>query len=115
MKNWKTTAAAALSAFMAATGPISAFLGAIQEIQSQIPGHAPANYTLAIVGAGLTCAAAIARLWIGLIQKDGLTPQQIGGIAITSVKTGAASAVIPPEIPAPSVIPAPSPTTPVTK
>ena len=69
-RNWKTTAAGALSAFMAAVGPISGFLASLQAIQAQIPGHSAANYTLAIVGAGLTAAAAIARLWIGLIQND---------------------------------------------
>jgi hypothetical protein len=70
MSHWKTTAAGALSAFMSAVGPLSAFLGAYAAIQAQNPGHGPANYTLAIIGAGLTCAAAIARGWIGLIQND---------------------------------------------
>jgi hypothetical protein len=70
MKNWKTTVAGILSAFMAATGPLSSFLAAYQAIEAQVPGHGPANYTLAIVGAALTCAAGIARLWVGLLQND---------------------------------------------
>ena len=71
--NWKTTAAGALSAFAVTVGPLSSFLATVQAIEAQIPGHAPANYTLAIVGAALTTAAAIARLWIGLIQEDAKT------------------------------------------
>ena len=70
MNHWKTTANGFLSAFIGAVGPISGFLASLQMIQAQIPGHAPANYTLAIVGAGLTCGAAIARIWIGLLQND---------------------------------------------
>jgi len=68
--HWKTTAAGVLSAFMAAVGPLSGFLASIQMIIAQQPGHGPANYTLAIVGAGLTAGAAIARVWIGLLQND---------------------------------------------
>ena len=69
-KNWKTTANGILSAFMSTVGPLSAFLGAMQAIQATIPGHSAANYTYAIIGAALTCAAAIARGWIGLLQND---------------------------------------------
>lgn len=70
MKNWKTTAAGILSAFLGTVPPATAFLAAYRTIQAQIPGHSPANYTVALIGAGLTCAAATARAWIGLIQDD---------------------------------------------
>jgi hypothetical protein len=62
--NWKTTANGFLSAFTAAVGPMSALLAALQAMQPH------PDYTLAIVGASLTCAAAIARAWIGLLQND---------------------------------------------
>ena len=90
MTNWKTTAAGALSAFGMAVGPLSGFLAAMQTIAAQQPGHAPANYTLAICGAGLTTLAAIARAWVGLLQNDAVTPAQIGGIAVNAVNTGVA-------------------------
>jgi hypothetical protein len=66
----KTTIAGILSAFLAIIGPLSAFLAAFQAIEAQIPGHASANYTFAIAGAALTCLAAIARAWVGLISGD---------------------------------------------
>jgi hypothetical protein len=70
MQNWKTTVNGILSAFMSTVGPLTAFLAAVQMINSQIPGHGPGSYALAIVGAALVCAAAIARAWIGLLQND---------------------------------------------
>ena len=70
MKNWKTTAAGALGGFLGIVPALTGFLAAYQTIEAQIPGHASANYTVAIVGAGLTCGGAIARVWIGLIQND---------------------------------------------
>ena len=70
MKDWKTTVAGALSAFALTTGPLAAFLGSIQNIEAQLPGHAPADYRLAIAGAALTCAAAIARVWVGFLMHD---------------------------------------------
>ena len=75
--HWKTTAAGALSAFAVTVGPLSGFLASVQQIESTIPGHGPANYTLAIVGAGLTCLAAMARLWIGMLQNDAPAPAQM--------------------------------------
>lgn len=74
MRNWKTTVAGALSAFGLTVGPISGFLASLQAIQAQTPGHPPADYTLAIVGAALTTLASIARVWIGLIQTDAPAP-----------------------------------------
>jgi hypothetical protein len=70
MNNWKTTVAGILSAFLAIMGPLSALLASLQAIYGQIPGHAPANYTFAIVGAVLTFLAASARIWIGLLEND---------------------------------------------
>jgi hypothetical protein len=64
MKNWKTTANGFLAAFYGAVGPLSGFLAAVQSMRPT------PNYTLAICGAGLTCAALIARAWIGLLQND---------------------------------------------
>jgi hypothetical protein len=70
MKNWKTTANGFLAAIIGAAGPLAAFLGGVQTIQAQMPGHGPANYTLAVVALGVTTAATIARVWIGLLQND---------------------------------------------
>jgi hypothetical protein len=64
VNNWKTTVAGILSAFMGAVGPLTGFLAALQAMKPT------PDYTLAIWGAGLTCAAGIARVWIGLIQSD---------------------------------------------
>lgn len=64
MKNWKTTINGFLSAFLGTVPPLSAFLAAAQSLKPH------PDYTLALVGAGLTCAAAIARAWIGLLQND---------------------------------------------
>ena len=64
MTHWKTTANGLLAAFIAAVGPLSGFLASLQAMQPH------PNYTLAVVGAGLTTAAAIARAWIGIIEND---------------------------------------------
>lgn len=68
--HWKTTVAGALSAFLATVGPATSFLAAYDTLIQQIPGHSHADFRVAICGAGLTCAAAVARAWIGLISAD---------------------------------------------
>lgn len=97
MQNWKTTVAGALSAFGLIVGPISGFLASLQAIQAQTPGHGPADYRLAIVGAALTTLASIARIWIGLIQTDAPAPPsstisaaELGAIALNPTLVGAA-------------------------
>jgi formate hydrogenlyase subunit 3/multisubunit Na+/H+ antiporter MnhD subunit len=97
--DWKTTAAGLLSAFASAIGPLSGFLAAWQAIQAQIPGHGPANYTLALIGAGLTCAAAIARAWIGLLQNYVQSDPNIGKLANPAIVNVATTGPVP-EIPA---------------
>lgn len=58
MKNWKTTCAGILAAIIAASGPLTAYLATI-------------NSPKAATAMGLvTLAAAVARVWIGLIQND---------------------------------------------
>ena len=58
MKNWKTTANGFLAAIIGAAGPLTAYLATI-------------NSPKAATCAGLvTLAAAIARVWIGLLQND---------------------------------------------
>lgn len=81
-QNWKTTAQGLLSAFALAVGPISGLLASLQAMQPK------PNYTLAICGAVLLCLAAIAKAWIGLLQNDALSTQQVGKIAIMSQASG---------------------------
>ena len=58
MKNWKTTANGFLAAFLSTVGPLTAYLATQNTPKAT-----------AICGA-LTCGAAVARAWIGLIQND---------------------------------------------
>ena len=60
----KTTIAGVLSALLAIAGPLSAFLGALQQLKPT------PDYTLTIVGASFTFVFAVLRIWIGLIQGD---------------------------------------------
>ena len=62
--NWKTTAQGFLSAFNATVGPLTALMAALQAIKPS------PDYTFAYIGAGLICASAIAKAWIGLLQND---------------------------------------------
>ena len=73
-----------------------AFLGGLQALYAQQPGHGPADYRLAIWGMALSFIAAVLRVWIGLLQNDAPNATQIGQIAITSVNTGTPSATVPP-------------------
>ena len=57
-KNWKTTANGILAAIIGAAGPLTAYLATM-------------NSPKAATAAGIiTLAAAIARVWVGLIQAD---------------------------------------------
>lgn len=58
MKNWKTTAAGLLSAFIATVGPVTAYLATTNSPKA------------ASVCGILGLAGALARVWIGLIQSD---------------------------------------------
>lgn len=58
MKNWKTTVAGLLSAFVATIGPVTAYLATLNH---------PKSTTIC---GGLTLAGAVARVWVGLIQSD---------------------------------------------
>ena len=58
MTHWKTTANGILAAILSAAGPLTAYLATI-------------NSPKAATASGLiTLAAAIARVWIGLLQND---------------------------------------------
>jgi hypothetical protein len=58
MKNWKTTANGFLAAIIGAAGPLTAYLATV-------------NNPHAATATGIvTLSAAIARVWIGLIQND---------------------------------------------
>ena len=58
MQNWKTTANGILAAIIGTAGPITAYLATV-------------NNPKAATAAGLvTLAAAIARVWVGLLQND---------------------------------------------
>lgn len=75
-RNWKTTANGFLAAILAAAGPLTAYLATI-------------NSPKAATAAGIvTLAAGIARVWVGLLENDALSPTQTGQIAITSVQSG---------------------------
>ena len=70
MKDWKTTIAGLLSAFIGTVGPITAYLATTS------------NPRATEIGGILTCAAAVARIWIGVIQNDAQpNPSQPGGPA----------------------------------
>jgi hypothetical protein len=77
--SWKSTAQGILSAFALAAGPLSAFLAEVERMKPN------PDYTLAMIAAGLTCAAAIAKAWIGYLQNDA---QPIPFIAATIVANG---------------------------
>lgn len=62
----KTTIAGVLSALIGVSGPLSAFLAALQAIK----GGATPDYTLAITGAIATFVFAVLRIWVGLLQGD---------------------------------------------
>jgi hypothetical protein len=62
MQNWKTTAAGFLSAFIGTVGPLTAYLATTS------------NPNATTVCGILTCAAAIARVWVGLLQNDAPKP-----------------------------------------
>lgn len=66
----KTTINGLLAAFIGMVGPLSGFLAALQAM------HPAPDYTLAIVAAALTCAASVARAWVGLIQNDCPAPPE---------------------------------------
>lgn len=58
MKDWKTTANGVLAAIIGAAGPLTAYLATV-------------NNPKAAIAAGIvTTAAAIARVWVGLLQND---------------------------------------------
>jgi hypothetical protein len=83
--NWKTTVNGILAAIIGSAGPIAAYLAT--------QGNKAAWW------AGIvTLGATVARVWIGIIQQDSPTANQIGQIAITSVQSGAPPA---PNAPAP--------------
>jgi len=67
--NWKSTVQGILTALLGTTGPLAAFLAALQAIK-QAANQGVADYRYAIWGAGLTCVAAILKVWIGLISND---------------------------------------------
>jgi hypothetical protein len=58
MSHWKTTVNGLLSAFLGMVGPLTAYLATTGKPKAT-----------EITGA-LTCAAAIARIWIGMLQND---------------------------------------------
>ena len=74
LTHWKTTAAGILSAFLGTVPALDGFLATYQTIQANLPGHSHADYRLAIWIAGLSCAAAIARVWVGMISHDAPPP-----------------------------------------
>jgi len=80
--NWKSTVQAILTAILGTIPPLSAFLAALQAIK-QAANQGVADYRLAIWGAGLTCLAAILKVWIGLISHDA-KPSATSSVTIES-------------------------------
>jgi hypothetical protein len=85
--HWKTTVAGVLSAFLATVGPATSFLAAYDTLIQQLPGHSHADFRVAIWGAALTCAAAVARAWIGLISADAPDPPPPADSVVSSGPT----------------------------
>jgi len=80
--NWKSTVQGILTALLGTTGPLSAFLAALQAIK-QAANQGAADYRLAIWGAGLTCLAATLKVWLGLISNDA-KPSATSSVTIES-------------------------------
>lgn len=76
--HWKTTVNGFLAAFIGTVGPVTAYLATIDS---------PKAATICGI---LTLTAAIARVWVGLLQNDAPTEAEIGGIAVNAVNTGVA-------------------------
>jgi hypothetical protein len=70
--NWKTTVAGLLSAFVGMVGPLTAYLATTT------------NPKAAEICGALTCAGAIARIWVGLIQSDA-KPSVTSSVTIEAV------------------------------
>jgi hypothetical protein len=58
MANWKTTVAGILSALIGTAGPLTAYLA------TQM------SPTATKISGGVTLAAAIARVWVGMLEND---------------------------------------------
>ena len=61
MKDWKSTFAGLLSGYLATVGPLTAYLATVN--------HPKATE----ICTGLTAAGIVARVWLGIIQKDAPT------------------------------------------
>ena len=79
--HWKTSCAGFLSAFLGAVGPLTAYLATTS------------NPKATEVCGALTCAAAIARIWIGLLQNDAPAPAQMLVVTPPSTQVHEAEAV----------------------
>jgi hypothetical protein len=86
--HWKTTVAGILSAILGIVPAGSAFLGGLQALYAQQPGHGPADYRLAIWGMALSFVAAVARVWIGLLQNDAPAPPTAPAIPLSGTSAG---------------------------
>ena len=71
MSNWKTTTAGLLAAFIGTVGPLTAYLATTS------------NPKATEVCGVLTCAAAIARVWVGMLQNDALPTNTVTTTATT--------------------------------
>ncbi len=98
--HWKTTVAGILSAFLATVGPLTSFLAAYDVLIQQMPNHSHADFRLAIWGAALTCAAAVARAWIGLISADAADapPPQSNSVLVSDVAPVPSAPSTPPAV-----------------
>ena len=72
MTNWKTTVNGILTAILSAAGPLTAYLATINSPKATM------------VSGIITLVAAIARVWIGLLQNDAQTVPQIAQTIVAS-------------------------------
>ena len=85
MTNWKTTAAGILSAVIGTAGPLTAYLATqMTPKATEISGI-------------VTLVAAVARIWIGLLQNDAPPPPPPGSTVTVATPAAISVTTTPPK------------------